>query len=412
MLLLQLCNFAIRILIKYPNLVWKRRFGRRYHSFHLRRVASSSVLTHLRKSQSPSQIAEKLRVNIWFKRNALGESDILCDRGRRTHANMSPKRRPRGLRIANRPLRVCEARRRPFLPLSRSKEMERKLIGAVNVNTRMDVRDRKSGLVNWLTVSPLYLLPMGDSALRALLPPPPPPLLFLIALIPETIVSPSRSSPLYLDIFFVFSLSGSLFRLTTDQIERSYAVRSCIWPAVWISDLSACNFRTVESALRHSHARDRRSLCELSESSLRCRSNSRVRNSLPFLHRWWEDINATLTPPFLHGKERNYLRTRNRNYFKTHFRLHRNFRCDLKLSAFARAVIVIVITIIIIIMLLTCAALFRKCVIEIERERALNGNTEDTNNNIFFRLIDIRDFINVHVKKKKFDIWDSRIITK
>jgi len=42
--------------------------------------------------------------------------------------------------------------------LSRSKEMERKLIGAVNVNTRMDVRDRKLGLVNWLTVSPLFLL--------------------------------------------------------------------------------------------------------------------------------------------------------------------------------------------------------------------------------------------------------------
>lgn len=87
--------------------------------------------------------------------------------------------------------------------------MERKLIEAVNVNTRMDVRDRKSGLVNWLTVSPLYLLPTEDSALRALpsLCPPPP---FLIVLTPETIVSPSRSSPLYLDIFFVFSLSGSL----------------------------------------------------------------------------------------------------------------------------------------------------------------------------------------------------------
>lgn len=38
--------------------------------------------------------------------------------------------------------------------------MERKLIGAVNVNTWIDARDRKSGLANWLTVSPLYpLLP-------------------------------------------------------------------------------------------------------------------------------------------------------------------------------------------------------------------------------------------------------------
>lgn len=45
--------------------------------------------------------------------------------------------------------------------LSESKEMERKLIGAVNVNTRIDVRDRKSGLANWLTVSSLYpLLPL------------------------------------------------------------------------------------------------------------------------------------------------------------------------------------------------------------------------------------------------------------
>jgi len=53
-------------------------------------------------------------------------------------------------------------------------------------------------------------------------------------------VSPSRSLPLYLDSFF---------RFTTERIERSYAVRSCIWPAVWISDLSARNFRTSESAL-------------------------------------------------------------------------------------------------------------------------------------------------------------------
>lgn len=44
--------------------------------------------------------------------------------------------------------------------VSESKEMERKLIGAVNVNTWIDARDRKSGLANWLTVSPLYpLLP-------------------------------------------------------------------------------------------------------------------------------------------------------------------------------------------------------------------------------------------------------------
>lgn len=42
--------------------------------------------------------------------------------------------------------------------LSETKEMEGKLIGTVNVNTWIDVRDRKSGLVNWLTVSLLYPL--------------------------------------------------------------------------------------------------------------------------------------------------------------------------------------------------------------------------------------------------------------
>lgn len=80
----------------------------------------------------------------------------------------------------------------------------------------------------------------------------------------ETAVSPFRSPPFlsrYLLRFFPpplpppnpphpFLLSTSLpatvvvpFRFTTDRIERarSYAVRSCIWRAVWISDLSARN---------------------------------------------------------------------------------------------------------------------------------------------------------------------------
>lgn len=130
----------------------------------------------------------------------------------------------------------------------------------------MDVRDRKSGLVNWLTVSPLYL-PMGDSAFRAPL--------FLPPSHPLSHRPYSRNHRFAFPIFAALSRYllrflplPALFRLTTDQIERSYAVRSCIWPAVWISDLSACNFRTVESALCRSHVRDCRSLCELIELSL------------------------------------------------------------------------------------------------------------------------------------------------
>lgn len=242
-----------------------RIFQTRYRSFHLRKV-TSSVLARLRKSPISLLIAEKHRVNVWFTRNALGESDVLCDsydRGRITHANMSfPERRPRGFQIANRSPRVGEARW-PFLLLSRSEEMGRKLIGAVNVNTRMDVRDRKSGLANWLTVSPLYL-PVGDSALRA------PPSFSSSLLQKASFRLPDLRRSI--SISSSFSPSPAPFRLTTDQIERSYAVRACIWPAVWISDLSACNFRTVESALRHSHVRD-------------CRSSVRINRALSTLSR-------------------------------------------------------------------------------------------------------------------------------
>lgn len=59
-----------------------------------------------------------------------------------------------------------------FSPYLGSKEMERKLIGAVNVNTRMDVHDRKSGLVNWLTVSPLFPSSSRVCSLRRLAPSP------------------------------------------------------------------------------------------------------------------------------------------------------------------------------------------------------------------------------------------------
>lgn len=75
--------------------------------------------------------------------------------------------------------RSLEESKMAFSPYLGSKEMERKLIGAVNVNTRMDVRDRKSGLVNWLTVSPSFSLSLSSDSFHRLSS--------------ETTVSPSRS---------------------------------------------------------------------------------------------------------------------------------------------------------------------------------------------------------------------------
>lgn len=137
-------------------------------------------------------------------------------RVRGTHANTVPRRRAWGSRIAHLGLvrrRESRKRRDGLSNLSRSKEMERKLIGAVNVNTRMDVRDRKSGLANWFTVSPLYPLapPSKECSLLPSLP-------CCFHRTPESAVSPSRSPPLYPDIFFSplppalpLSLSLSLF---------------------------------------------------------------------------------------------------------------------------------------------------------------------------------------------------------
>lgn len=220
----------LRILVKYWNFIWKYWFRQERWLASLKKNYFSRFLSIA--NANLLAIFLKNAVNIQFKGNALGESDILRDplrsRPRNSCKYSFPKEESREPRIV-----CCETRpRRDGLSslLSRSKEMERKLIEAVNVNTRMDVRDRKSGLVNWLTVSPLYFFSDGkrECAFSLFFPlrrPSP----------PETVFSPSRSFAAlfwYLLRFLSLTFSLALFRFITERIERSYAVRSCIWPAI------------------------------------------------------------------------------------------------------------------------------------------------------------------------------------
>lgn len=231
---------GLRIVIKHWNFIWK------YWCRDKRSLASlkKRYFSRFRPSRMVNLFAifPKNSVSIQFKENA--KSDILRDplgsRPRNSCRCSFPKEALKSRESsAVRRLRPRDEMAFPPFYLA-AKEMERKLIEAVNVNTRMDVRDRKSGLVNWLTVSPLYFLSDGKrervsflllSYLHLFLSP----LLLLLFLFTSLFVILSPKT-LFAFSFLISSsfppplpFSLTLFRFITERIERSFAVRSCIW---------------------------------------------------------------------------------------------------------------------------------------------------------------------------------------